>query len=1169
MVSGQRRPGAPVLRMFAALCLAWQGAVLASAPPAAPVFRTFGTAEGLPSRQVHALAQDDDGRLWIGTAFGLARYDGHRMQRFLPHPEWPGALPSGSVDALHVDAQGRLWVASQGARLSRLERGSEYFAPVELPGLAAEAAIELWSITSTPDRLWVAGYGTGLIELDGGGRWLARHGVETGLPGMHLIDVVAGAEGLLWVLDFERRLGAFDPATSRYRALPGEHAVIGLGIVDGALAYTTRVGELCRVDQAMVPRCSAVAGAAEAGALRVVLGGRRGLWLGGHGELLIEADGRSLRVGHVPGAVGGLPAEHFSMGLEDREGGRWLGSFGGGLLHLPLSAERFRSWQPGQGLTDARVRGLARDRGRRIWIGTMNGGVHRLDPAHGRIAPVAWPGEGPAVRRVFALAFDSADQLWLGTREGLYRWMLDSAGEPLAVQAVPALDGESVDLLWLAADGALWAAAMGSGLYRIDTVGLAVQAFPFSAEGFAGTEVQMLGAGADGSPWVATDRGLYRYAQDCVCLRALLLGSMVEAFAVESGDVVHAFVDGQLVRYRWRGALFRDESHAPLRLPALQSTGGMALVDGSLWLAGIQGLLRHRLADGKNTHWDERDGLVATEFSDRPFLIDDGVLWLGSERGLIRVDTRLPDPWPAPPRLRFDRVSVEGVTGERMLPTAGLARVGAAETGLTLAVRLDRLERPHAQRFAFRLDREGEDWPAPVASPERVFGSLPPGRHRIEVRAWDGHGLAAANTLALDVHVAAPWWRSEQGYLAYASLALIVLALIEAARRRRRRNDEALAEARRQAEWNGRLAGAARALIAEVGHEVRNPLNGMLGMARLIADGPLPPEARRQVDLLQDAGRQLARLMDDLTDWSRLEAGRGELSLQPVRLVELLEACLARHAAAAQAKGLDFDSRIPNELVVFADPARLLQIADNLVGNAVKYTQGGRVDVRAELLASHPDRVALRVSDTGPGLTDADLERLFQPYERLSNARHAPGVGLGLAISRGLAERMQGELRAAPAPGGGAEFTLVLAAASRPPEAARPAREEEGVPRLDGLRLLLVEDDATGAEALVGALRALGADVTHAGDALSALPVLARQSADAVLLDIDLPGMSGLELARVIGAGPAPPPLIAMSGRTTPEDRAAAAAAGIAVYLAKPVEVETVAREVRSRVARP
>lgn len=1128
------------------------------------MFRTFGTAEGLPSRQVQALAQDGEGRLWIGTAFGLARYDGQRMVRFLPRAEQPGALPTGSVDALHVDVKGRLWVASQGARLSRVDPGAGQFHPIVLPQLATGAPVEIWSISSTPGRIWIGGYGTGLVELDAEGHWLAHHGSEAGLPSLDLADVVADAAGRLWLLDLERGLGLFDPEEGHYRSVPRSSEVLGLGATSDGVVYTTRDGQSCRVDAALRPECMLLDQVSQPGALRLVLPHRRGLWLGGLGELVTMAEGQLHVYPHLPGAAGGLPRQQLWTGLEDREGGVWVGTFGGGLLHLPFGAERFRIWQSEQGLGDSRVRGLARDGSGRIWIGTMNAGLKRLDPRSGEVSTPAWPGRSP--NRVFALAWIEPEELWIGARDGLYRLEISGDGAIRSATPIEALAGESVDLLHPDRSGTIWAAAMGSGVHRVDPLTLDTEFHRYTAKGFAGTEAQMLGSGPDGAPWVATDRGLYRHDTACACFHPLIEQALVEAFALAGEDIVHVFVDGQLVRYRWRGGLFRDEAHAPLRLPQLQSAGGLAVIDDALWLAGPQGLVRHH-PDGHSTHWDERDGLPGTEFGDRPFLVDDGALWLGGESGLVRVDTRLPDPEPSAPRLRFERVTVEGIAGVRELPTAGIARIGASETGLTVSVRLDRLERSHAQRFAFRIDREGEDWPPPGAAPDRVFGSLPAGRHRIEVRAWDGHGVLADNTLALDVHVAVPWWRSDLAHLGYAMVVLATLTWIEGARRRRRRSAEALAEARRQAEWNGRLAGAARALIAEVGHEVRNPLNGMLGMARLVADGPLPPETRRQLGLLQEAGRQLARLMDDLTDWSRLEAGRGELALQPVRLAELLEACLARHAIAAQAKGLAFALEVPAALVVLADPARLLQIADNLVGNAIKYTQSGGVIVRAENIETDRQRIALRVHDTGPGLTAADLERLFQPYERLSNARHAPGVGLGLAISRGLAQRMQGELRAAPAPGGGAEFTLVLAAAKPPPEAAPPAGEQ-GLPRLDGVRLVLVEDDAIGAEALAAALRALGADVTHAGDALSALAVLARQSADAVLLDIDLPGMSGLELARVIRAGAAPPPLIAISGRTTPEDRAAAAAAGIAIYLAKPVEVEAVAREVRSRVAR-
>jgi signal transduction histidine kinase/CheY-like chemotaxis protein/streptogramin lyase len=1151
--------------MLAALCLAWQAAMGAAAPPAAPVFRTFGTAEGLPSSQVQALAQDGEGRLWIGTAFGLARYDGQRLVRFLPHAERSGALPSGSVDALHVDAAGRLWVASQGARLSRVDPGTDWFQPIALPAVATGAPLELWTISSTPGRIWIGGYGTGLIELDAEGRWLARHGREAGLPSLDLTQLVRDAAGRLWLLDLERGLGVFDPVDGQYRRVPGASQVLGLGATAGGVSYSTGKGQSCFVDERLRPECKPLPQLSQPGALLLVLSHRRGLWLGGLGELATWVDGRLHVYRHLPGAVGGLPRQQLWTGIEDREGGVWIGTFGGGLLYLPLGAERFRVWQSEQGLGDSRIRGLARDGSGRIWIGTMNAGLKRLDPQSGEVSTPVWPGRSP--NRVFALAWMEPGQLWVGARDGLYRLQIAGDGAIRAVTPIPALAGASVDLLYPDRSGAIWAAAMGSGVYRVDPRTLRTEFHPFHAERFAGTEAQMLGAGPDGTTWVATDRGLYRFDAACACFLALLEQALVEAFALGSDDLVHVFVDGQLVRYRWRGGLFRDEGQAPLWLPQMQSAGGLAVIDDALWLAGPQGLLRYRL-DGHTTHWDERDGLPTTEFSDRPFLVDGKVLWLGSERGLVRVDTQLPDPPRSPPQLRFDRVQVAGILGERPLPTAGLVRIGATESGLTVAVRLDRLERAHAQRFAFRLDRQGADWPPAGAEPVRVFGSLSAGRHRIEVRAWDGYGVPAGNVLALEIDVATPWWRSQQAYLAYAAAVLILLGQIEAARRRRWRNAEALAEARRQSEWNGRLAAAARALIAEVGHEVRNPLNGMLGMARLIAESPLPAETRRQLALLQEAGRQLARLLDDLTDWSRLEAGRGELALQPVRLAAVLEACLARHAMAAQAKGLDFVQHLPPALVVVADPARLLQIVDNLLGNAIKYTQHGGIVVRAELLDERPPRIALRVVDSGPGLSASDLERLFQPYERLSNARHAPGVGLGLAISRGLAERMQGELRAAPAPHGGAEFTLMLVAASLP-EAQAPAPAEPETPRLDGVRLLLVEDDAISAEALAQALVALGAALTHAPDSLTALTVLAGQAFDAVLLDIDLPGMGGLELARVIRARPASPPLIAISGRTTAEDRAAAEAAGIAVYLVKPVEVEPLVREILAHGVRP
>jgi anti-sigma regulatory factor (Ser/Thr protein kinase) len=284
-------------------------------------------------------------------------------------------------------------------------------------------------------------------------------------------------------------------------------------------------------------------------------------------------------------------------------------------------------------------------------------------------------------------------------------------------------------------------------------------------------------------------------------------------------------------------------------------------------------------------------------------------------------------------------------------------------------------------------------------------------------------------------------------------------------RRRRQRAAAVLAEARRQAQWAERLAAERTALMAELSHEIRNPLNGVLGMARLLLEQPLAGAARRYLGLLQDAGRQLARLLDDMLDWSRMQARSEALATAPVALSEALAGSLAHHAAQAQARGLGFRCEIAPQIGVLADALRLRQIAENLVGNAVKFTVRGEVAISAEVL---DQGVRLRVRDTGPGLNQAQIERLFQPFERVGDERAAPGTGLGLAISRNLAERMGGRLWVESEPGVGSCFVLDLAAAELPAPvpAASAAAGVVADAALAGLELLVVDDDATARECM-------------------------------------------------------------------------------------------------------
>lgn len=1122
----------------------------------------LGTEQGLPSRQIQALAEDADGRIWIGTANGLVRFDGHVMHSFPARMDRPNALATTSVETMVIDPQQQLWVATQGGHLARWQALTQDFQRVELGAELTVPQLELWALAADKDRLWVGSYGAGLLRLDLQGRLLSRHDIPAELGDAHIVDLQLAADSTLWLMTMERRLLHFDPRTQLFAGLnlkPGQTmpAVQGLAMRQGRPWFSTPTGELCTLNPQDQPQCEAVPLLVLPGRARMLLADARGDWVGGRGELLHQVEGVAQRIAFQPGRIGGVPQQSWWTALMDHDRGLWFGSSGGGLLYLPAEADRFRVWQQDplaqSGLLDGRVRGLARDSDGNVWIGTLNAGLHRLTPANGQIESVALPD----VRqwRIWAVHAD-AGQLWVGHQDGLLRLQREPSGALQILQQWSAeqLLGGLVDLLFKSADGHLWAASMGAGLNEIDPQASQLWRHPFGQDGLMGTEVQQIGLGPDRQLWVATDQGLYARDADCSCWKAWLTSARVDAYAADDDDGIYAFVDGDLVRYQWRDGLYRDASRAPRAFPEFQTVGGMRWQQGALWMAGPQGLYRYWPELDRLESFDTRDGLPTREFSDRPFLSEaDGRLWIGSEEGLISVDSARKAEISQPARLRFEQMRVDGPDGPRELHPGEPVELQSVERELYLAVRLNSLARTHAQRFSFRLSGWDEDWTEATALPERRFGALPDGSYTLQVRAWDGNGAAASNTLSWSFKVLPPWWRSPLALLIYALVLVMLIILLERWRLQRRLSAARWLETRRQAEWAERIAAERTTLVAELSHEIRNPLNGVLGMGRLLGEQPLAANGRRYLDLLNDAGQQLLRLLDDMLDWSRLEAGAAPLPLQVLYLQPLLAPTLARYEQQASARALQFGVDIPPDCSVLVDPPRLLQIIENLLSNAFKFTLRGRVEISASIVS---DQVELRVRDSGSGMTADQAARLFRPFERVGDERAAPGTGLGLAISRSLAERMGGHLRVESERGVGSCFILTLRTASEAlvqSECGEVRQTTVESASLSGQCLLIVEDDPIAREVLQRELIQHGAEVYLATDALSALIVVQQQSLSAALIDWDLPGMSGVELAQILRGQYPQLRLIAVTGRGTPEDLARSKAVGFSAHLVKPL----------------
>jgi len=345
--------------------------------------------------------------------------------------------------------------------------------------------------------------------------------------------------------------------------------------------------------------------------------------------------------------------------------------------------------------------------------------------------------------------------------------------------------------------------------------------------------------------------------------------------------------------------------------------------------------------------------------------------------------------------------------------------------------------------------------------------------------------------------------------------------------RAHKRTDAALQKAKDAAE----SANMAKSrYVIGISHELRSPLNAILGYAQLLERDPAIPERRRDgVRTIRRSGEHLAALIEGLLDISKIEAGRIELYRDEVRLPEFLDGLVGMLRLQAEARGIAFAFDAPERLpeVVHTDERRLRQILINLLSNAIKFTRAGEVTLR---LRFRSEVAEFEVVDTGIGIPEADLARIFEPFQRGENshAPSTPGVGLGLTITKALTEIMGGEIAVTSRLGEGSRFRVRLLLAGKAPTGRLPPPERRitgQAPAARAPEVLVADDDPDHRALIADLLQPLGFAVRQAADGPEALRLAAERAPDLFLLDIAMPGMTGWELARRLreGGGPRAP----------------------------------------------
>ncbi|PQZ83607.1 MULTISPECIES: ATP-binding protein [unclassified Brevundimonas] len=423
----------------------------------------------------------------------------------------------------------------------------------------------------------------------------------------------------------------------------------------------------------------------------------------------------------------------------------------------------------------------------------------------------------------------------------------------------------------------------------------------------------------------------------------------------------------------------------------------------------------------------------------------------------------------------------------------------------------------------------------------------------VETRRPDAPVLGHTNRYRhRDGHYVTLEWRAQKfGERIYA-VARDVTAKIAA--------EQALIEAKAAAEAANR---AKSDFLANMSHEIRTPLNGVIGIVDALSRTPLSPDQTEMVDLIAASGVTLERLVSDMLDVSRIEAGKLDLELRPFDLDEALAATLETLRIRAEDKGLAFHVERPAHVrgAFIGDSVRVGQILNNLLSNAVKFTAEGAVTVRFAISEGDgaPTLLSFEVEDTGVGFDAEHAAQLFQRFSQADSSitRRFGGTGLGLSICRSLTEMMGGRIEGASTPGVGSRFRVELPLPRTNDLTRRDLAAPPNPTRL--LRVLLAEDHPTNQRLIQLILADHVTELVIVDDGAQAVAAFEAQPFDVVLMDMQMPGMDGLTATRALRAveaarpAAAPTPILMLSANAMPEHRDSARAAGADLHLAKPI----------------
>jgi signal transduction histidine kinase/ligand-binding sensor domain-containing protein/DNA-binding response OmpR family regulator len=1213
-------------RLVAILALmGWQGGEVFG--QAIVRFQRFSTDKGLSQEYIFCMVQDQKGFMWFGTEYGLNRFDGYSFKIYLNNPDDTTSLSYNTVRSILEDTYGNIWAGTLTGELNKLDPKTETFTRYyvdeanavppnhkTITAIAEDNQGGLWAGTSRSGLFYKPIESNHFIPVeipvrgDGISRQPFVYAITFDRTGKMWVGTAKG----LFSYDYSSKIftpflhDPDDPASVRnnsIRALKNSASgKLWVGTSAGVDWYDTQSQRFFHLGAGANAACS-LEGIVT---IDILEDNDNNLWItSSQGLLKYDLSTQCYqRFANVPSDLNSLSNDHLYGLLLDNQGGVWIGTRDGANRYdAKLHKFRNHNHEPGnpRSLPNSHVWFFEQDNEGVLWIGT-NAGYFPYDLNKGVIPESELP---PVIaahvvrpNRTFLLE-DQQGNIWASERaaDGNGVFVINrSTGKVRHYTNIPS-DAKSIgsNHVWRgyeSSDGLVWLKTQaGMSIYFPEQdsfknyTDILPDGTPFRAQGvtdfYEDNQGKMwLGLRGEGLLFFDHAANIFQYYQNDPSNPNSLSDNVVH--------VIHQDHQGRMWISTPSGLnLMTDKEKGVFRRmrekEGLPNDFVFGITEDSrkrLWMSTNGGIVCFDPITEKFRVYTEEDGLANKGYYDDSYFMDPktGEMFFGSSRGFsvfhpdsIRDDSIVPPVFIT----RFQYLTHDK-KGVRMIEEPGITE----RTSMTLSHRYKALlqfefaalsfSKPTKNQYAYQLEGYYNDWIPLETKREVSFTNLPPGKYTLRVKGSNGDGYWNETPAELKITILPPWywaWYSKSLYL------LLLAGLLYAFYRFQLNRQLAQAETQRLRE----LDEVKNRIYANITHQFRTPLTLILGMADQIEEAP-GRWLKDGVRTIRDNGNNLLRLVRQMLDLSRLQAGKLPLRLGQGDVIPFLRLLMELYRSSAEAKGiaLRFQAEV-EELVMDYDPDKLADIVSNLLSNALKFTPaGGAVTVccgrygAGSSLEGPPAApgLLLTVQDTGPGIPPAQLPHIFDRFYQGDDQamRRGEGTGIGLALAAELAKLLGGTIAAQSEPGQGAVFSLRLPihhaapllealptlgpdVAERSPALKPAARKTAGKRPL----ALIVEDNPEVSAYLVACLQDQYRLETAANGQLGVERAI-ELVPDLIISDVMMPVMDGFELCRTLKEDlrTSHIPIVLLTARADIDSRLEGLEMGADAYLAKP-----------------